>query len=715
MTLTEPEKNNKPSLFQKISEGSKDHLKNQGLHPFFNLPLQQLVRRNAGPDWELTVIEKQLRYSALLSEYLHRRFGKDVPAKHNTVLLSDNLIYWLNEPAKGDFPLLITNFMWLIQNYVNPFDRLYDIKTVKGTHDFYQDMAGKYYIGMSLPSCLIPDAVFDYLAQPFPCQTEPASPALPLSRGLAHLWREYIPEIPFAPENALPRAHFLMRMLVFAHVTEVDLRMFSSELIVYLNAPLFPSDREGIAATGLIFEVFRLAGLGDDPNWKTPSFVMDKVQRFFTGVLKSLMLPPIVAEHHLALAEKCGVVVDAVKVLTKDTKAAKKYVLRDEVALPINTQLASVNIIETGGANTAFNPITSALANALDAAKVSRTYILPEYEPYPEIIKAHKLANQPLGKINLFALELDKCADMMLSQGLRYFNDRINIGYCTWETSQLPLPNQMGLDLLDEIWVPTEYVKNVFAAHTSIPIHVMPYPVALAKPTAYMGRKTFDLPQDAFIFLNTLDCMDWMSRKNPMAIAKAFQKAFPNEPNIRLVIKTRNIDKPKISAEYLHLRYIQEMTRSDPRIMLIHKEYSEQDMAALMHMTDCYVSLHRNSGYGRAVMEAMLSGKPVVITDGTGPADYANETTSALVNATQCSTVYDAYYHLERERGHHWFDPDIAHAAIQMRRVFDDKAYAQSIAKAGQDTILKNYNAEATGAKMYARITQLLQSVRNVT
>ncbi len=694
------------TLFQKMTQGPKD----PGLHPFFHLPLQQLVRRQAGPDWELTETEKQLRYSSILFEYLHRRFGKDGQTKNNTVLLSKELIHWLNAPAKGDYPLLITNFMWLSLNFVKPFDRLYDIKTKKGIQDFYQDLAGKYYIGMALPSCLMPDAVFDYLSQRYPCQTEPLSPVLPLSRGLAHLWREYIPEIPFAPDNATSRTHFLMRFLVFAYVTEVDLRMFSSELISYLNAPLFPSDREGVSATGLMFEVFRLAGLGEAPDWKNPVFVTDKIQRFFSSAFKTLMLPPVVAEHHLAIAQKFGSAVDVVKVLTKDTKATKKYILQDESALPISIQKASVNIIETGEVNAAFNPITSALVKALDAAQVPRTYILPEYEPYPEIIKSNNLPNQPWGKINLFALELDKCADTMLSQGLRYFNDRINIGYCTWETSQLPKPNKMGLDLLDEIWVPSEYVKAIFTAETKIPVYVMPYPVMGAKPTSYMGRKTFDLPDDAFVFLNALDCMDWMSRKNPLAVAKAFQKAFLNEPNVRLVIKTRNIDKPKASAEYLHLRYIQEMTRSDPRIMLIHKEYSENDMAALMQMADCYISLHRNSAYGRVVMEAMLAGKPAVITSGTGPADYANDKTATLVNATACSTVYDAFYHLELERGHRWFDPDITHAATQMRRIFDDKVYAQSIAKAGQEYIAAHYNPEVTGAKMRTRLEEIIKS-----
>lgn len=698
--------NSKLTLFQKMLQASKE----PGMHTFFHVPLQQLVHKLNGTDWELTLTEKQMRYSSVLFEYLHRRFGRDGNTKNNTVLLSPDLIKWLNEPAKGDYPMLITNFMWLTLNYVKPFDRLYDIKTKKGIQDYYLDMAGKYYIGMALPSCLMPAAVFDYLSENYPCANAPSAPVLPLSRGLAHLWREYIPEVPFAPDNAMSRAHFFMRYLVFAQVTEADLRMFSKELIAYLNAPLFASDRSGAAATGLIYEVFRLAGMGDDPKWNTPSFVSDKIQQFYAGALNSLVLPPEVASHHQALARTFGGVSDAVKVLPQDIKANKKYILQDEAALPIDTQKALVNLIEAGEAHAPFNAITSCIAKALDAVKVARTYILPEYDNYPQLIKSNNLENKPWAKLNLFALDLDKAADMMLSQGLKYFNGRINIGYCTWETSQLAKANKVGLPLLDEVWVPTEYVKQVFTAQTQSPVHVMPYPIALAKPSAYLNRASFGLADNTFMFLNTLDCVDWMSRKNPLAIARAFQKAFPNQPDVRLVIKTRNMDKPKVAAEYLHLRHIQEMTHGDPRIILIHKDLSDSDMSALMHMADAYVSLHRHSAYGRAIMEAMSIGKPAVVTKGSGPADYATEQTAALVNAIECSTIYDAYYHLENERGHRWLDPDVVHAATQMRRIVDDKAYAQSIAKAGQAYINTHYSAQSTGTKMLARLNNLMAS-----
>ncbi|MBY0429137.1 MAG: glycosyltransferase family 4 protein, partial [Alphaproteobacteria bacterium] len=694
------------TLFEKLSQGPSD----PSLHSFFNVPLQQYARRQMDPEWVLTETEKLVRHCGIIFEYLHRRFGKEGNTKNNTILLSEDLMNWLSAPAKGDYPLPITNFIWLALNFVKPFDRLYDIKNKKGIEDFYQDLAGKYYIGMELPSRLMPDAVFDYLSQTYPCHNMPPAPVMPLSRGLAHLWQEYITEIPFHPDNAMVRAHFFMRFLVFAQMTEVDLRIFSPELIAYLNAPLYKSDKDGIAATGLMFEAFRLAGLGEDPNWNNPTFVTDKIQRFFNGAFNTLMLPPAIAQHHQGIARKLGGVSDAVMLLGSDTKSHKKYILKDEAALPVDNQKAIVNVYETGEHDAAFNPITRRINHALDVAKVPRTYIMPEYEPYPDYIKLNNMENKPWGKINIIPLELDKCADVMLSQGLKYMNGRINIGYCTWETSQLPKPHKMGLHLLDEIWVPSEYVKKIFTTETNTPVHVMPYPVVAPKPSSYIGRKTYGLPDDAFVFLNVTDYLDWVSRKNPLAVVRAFQKAFPNQPNVRLVIKIRNLDKSKLPNEHIHLRHIQEIARKDDRVIVMNKEFSEGDLAALMNLSDCYVSLHRNSALGRAVMEAMTLGKPVIATNGSGSADYLNEKTAALVDATMCSTIYDNYQHLELERGHRWFDPDINVAVKQMQRMLNDKPFAQSIAKAGQDYIAAHYNPEVTGARMHARLKEIMNT-----
>ncbi len=676
--------------------------------PYLHVPLQQKAFTTADSDYKLTDVEKQIRHSGLLFEYLHRRFGRDAMGL-NTVLLTEDLLKWLNHPAPGNYPLPVTNLLWLIANYVTPFDRLCDIKTKKGIEDLYTEVAGKYYVGMNLPSRLLPDAVFDYLGQDYPCAINPEAPVLPLSRGLAQIWRDFIPEVLFAPADATARITFFMRFLMLVQMTELDLRLFTPSLVKYLNAPLFNSDMNNVQATGLIYEVLRLAGMGDKAGWQNPSQVTEKIKRFYNGPFATLPLPKAIAEHHAALASQFGMPQKLPPVLTNDTKARQKYIMADEPALPQDTGKAWVNLIDAGETNATFNSVARRLIQAIQTAQVSMTTLLPPYEPYLGIVKANNLITAPWGKLNIFAVDASKCADVMLSQGLPTMNGRTNIGYCTWETSKLPRAHQAGLDLLDEIWVPSEYVKNVYVAATQKPVRVMPYPVTVMQPSPDISRRTYGLPDDAFVFITAFDCFDLMARKNPLAVAIAFQRAFPKNPDVRLLIKTRNIEKPNAPKEHSIRFKLQEITQKDSRIILYHTNYSDVEMASFLNLADCYVSLHRSSAYGRTMMEAMLLGKPVIVTKGTGTADIANDKTALLVDAVECSIVYDAYKFIDQEKGHKWLDPDAAQAAQAMQRVVEDKAYASQIAKAGQAHIAANYNPEVTGAKMRKRIEELMK------
>lgn len=678
------------------------------LPAYLHVPLQQKAFTIADSDYKLTDVEKQMRHSGLLFDYLHRRFGRDGGAL-NTVLLTEDLLKWLNQPAPGNYPLPITNLLWLIANYVTPFDRLCDIKTKKGIEDLYTEVSGKYYVGMNLPSRLLPDAVFDYLAQDYPCARSPQHPALPLSRGLAQVWRDFIPEVPFAPADAMARITFFMRFLMLVQITEIDLRLFSPQLVKYLNGPLFPSDMNNVHATGLIYEVLRLAGMGDVAGWKNPSQATDYIKRFYNGAFATLPLPKSVGEHHLALASQFGLPQKPPIFLAGDTKARKKYIMEDEPALPQDTGKAWVNLIDVGETNATFNSITRRLIQAIQTAQVSMTTLLPPYEPYLGIVKANNLITSPWGKLNIFAVDASKCADVMLSQGLSTMNGRTNIGYCTWETSKLPRAHRAGLDLLDEIWVPSEYVKTVFAAATSKPVHVMPYPVTVLQPNPDISRKTYGLPDDAFVFVTAFDCFDLIARKNPLAVVAAFQRAFPNNPDVRLLIKTRNIEKGNAPKEHAARHKLQEAAQKDARIILYHNNYSDEEMASFLNLADCYVSLHRSSAYGRTIMESMLLGKPVIVTKGSGTADFANVKTALLVDAVECSIVYDAYKFLDQEKGHQWLDPDVAQATKAMQRVVEDKAFAANLGKAGQAHIAANYNPEITGTRLRKRIEELMK------
>ena len=145
---------------------------------------------------------------------------------------------------------------------------------------------------------------------------------------------------------------------------------------------------------------------------------------------------------------------------------------------------------------------------------------------------------------------------------------------------------------------------------------------------------------------------------------------------------------------------------TDRRIRLINVALSHPKILGLMAACDAYVSLHRCEGFGRTLAEAMLLEKPVIATDYSGSTEYLNAQTGYPVRFSTIPVTTDVMPELA---GDEWAEPDIEHAAQQMRRVFDAPGQAVRIAQAGAAAIRSRY-APAVLAPVYrARIAGLFR------
>jgi glycosyltransferase involved in cell wall biosynthesis len=100
----------------------------------------------------------------------------------------------------------------------------------------------------------------------------------------------------------------------------------------------------------------------------------------------------------------------------------------------------------------------------------------------------------------------------------------------------------------------------------------------------------------------------------------------------------------------------------------------------------------------------MAAGKPVVATDYSGSADYLDETTGFPVRWDYMelpSTIRDY------PRGTRWAEPDEAHAAELLRRVFEDHAEAARRADRGRRRVFELYSAPAVGRRIAERLDAL--------
>lgn len=293
-----------------------------------------------------------------------------------------------------------------------------------------------------------------------------------------------------------------------------------------------------------------------------------------------------------------------------------------------------------------------------------------------------------------------------------------NIGYFYWELNSPALVHYLGMGLLDEIWVSADYGVDIYAPEAGKPVvnvgmcHEELGPVDRAVARAQLNDR-FDLAGDEFVVFVAFDSFSFAQRKNPLAVLAAFARAFPDVPRARLVIKTQNKDYVTDPVQHRMWQRIEGVIAADPRIMLMNETLSYADLVQLKAASDCYVSLHRSEGWGFGMIEAMNLRVPVVCTGYSGNMEFCSDATCWLVDYTEVAVEREDYLFVRR--GQKWADPDIEHAARQLRAVWADPAARAAKAEAAFRNVRANFSPQAIGKRYGARLHQILEQIGNGT
>lgn len=278
--------------------------------------------------------------------------------------------------------------------------------------------------------------------------------------------------------------------------------------------------------------------------------------------------------------------------------------------------------------------------------------------------------------INIFCMTAEETGRFYAEQGIKQFIDRYNIGYWPWELSHWPQGWQGIHSLLDEAWVSTQYIYHALRPSFKKSIHVMPLVVApeddaqtlVTAVTRRNTRKRYGLPSRARLFCFSFDLSSSMQRKNPVAILKAFSRAFPlngfSRQRVGLVIKTHAPLRAQRNWQQL-----KKAAAQDNRIFIIEDTMPRSDLMALYAACDCYVSLHRAEGFGRGIAEALQLGLHVVTTGYGGNMDFCRRSEfSEQVSIVDYRLVKVKPGHYPHAEGQFWASPSVALAARAMRQ-----------------------------------------------
>ena len=302
-------------------------------------------------------------------------------------------------------------------------------------------------------------------------------------------------------------------------------------------------------------------------------------------------------------------------------------------------------------------------------------------------------------KANLFHISPDQMLTAFGHLGREFFSDRYNIGYWLWELSKCPDEWLPVMGFVDEIWAPSRFIQRAFAERTDLPVKYMPLCVTLPSPEG-RSRESFGLPKDRYLFLFSFDFFSFIDRKNPFAVIAAFKRAFPDiGTKVGLAIKTMNGD-----VRHPRWKHMLELVADDPRIVVLNRTMTRDEVIGLFDVCDSFVSLHRSEGFGFGPAEAMSLGKPVIATNYSGNTDFTLPDNSCpvdykLVPVTEGQYIFD--------RGQVWADPDIEHAAWYMRKLASESAYGAELGKRAAAFMRENHGPAKIGSLYRKRLKEL--------
>jgi glycosyltransferase involved in cell wall biosynthesis len=200
-----------------------------------------------------------------------------------------------------------------------------------------------------------------------------------------------------------------------------------------------------------------------------------------------------------------------------------------------------------------------------------------------------------------------------------------------WEYGYLPKAFVAAVNRkVDEVWVPSTYVRDVYLASSIDPERVYVIPNGVDSSVFAPRRNYCGGSRDGtyiFLFVGGL-----LYRKGIDCLLQAYTHTFRRSDNVLLLIKD--------IAQYERNRYKDmintfQSNPDSPQITVISDNLPETRMAELYNSCDCLLHPYRGEGFALPVLEAMSCGLPVIVTSGGATDDFVDETCGFLIPAVK--------------------------------------------------------------------------------
>eukprot|EP01084_Bolivina_argentea_P269639 458311_1 len=313
------------------------------------------------------------------------------------------------------------------------------------------------------------------------------------------------------------------------------------------------------------------------------------------------------------------------------------------------------------------------------------------------------------------------------------------IGRTMFETDRLPHNWDYKLNIMDEIWVPTQFHYNIFNTYANLTnntkLWILPQSVnttfyspnySLTKNDILNNLQLNNLDifkSDPFIFLSVFK---WEERKGWKYLLQAYLSEFSENDNVELLILTNAYHTTddfddKIQEFIRNDTYLsqhlgnnsnndQHIERKIASLHVVPNKVANELMPQLYQLGNCFVLPSRGEGWGRPHVEAMSIGLPIIATNWSGPTEYIKHGYNGyLIKVDMLEEIKEGSF-----KGHKWAKPNIDHLKKLMRDVFNAKDYVKNIiGKNAQITMRKKYCIDCIGKILVNKFKSLAAKIES--
>jgi glycosyltransferase involved in cell wall biosynthesis len=262
-----------------------------------------------------------------------------------------------------------------------------------------------------------------------------------------------------------------------------------------------------------------------------------------------------------------------------------------------------------------------------------------------------------------------------------------NIAIVPFETTRIPPSWVSRINYFDALLVPCKQnVKMMRDSGVTVPISVIHWGV---DPKLFYEIKRTNRTKlssdrnhkDGAVYTHrpfTFGTMGMLSlRKGTDVLIDAFERAFPNGEDVRLICKTSGRYYP-----FMH---------PDKRIIPIVGPVTHQEMMDdFMSEIDCFVFPTRGEGFGLTPLEAMATGVPAIVTNWSGPVEYMNNDVGWTLDYTmdKATDFTDKVY---KEDCGEWAIPSVDHLVQLMRDAYNNEELTKKKGNAAAEYVRKKW------------------------